>query len=91
MTNVNEVLEAVEVETVEEAAPKKRTRKPAVVKTVTAIEIIAEVTELTKQVEDLENAIRTIDSSNIIYQLAEKELNGKRKELADAYDTVYKI
>jgi hypothetical protein len=78
-------------EVIEEVATTKRTRRAPVVKTVTAGEIIAEITGLEKAVADLENAIATIDPSNIIFQLAEKELNGKKKELADALDSVYKI
>ena len=91
MTNENNVaLEVVNGETVE-AAPKKRTRKPVVVKTITAGEIIAEVNKLETEVAELEQAITTIEPSNIIYQLIEKTLNGKRKELEDALDAVYKI
>jgi hypothetical protein len=88
MTESNANVEAVEFTT--EAAPK-RVRRTPVVKTVTAVEIIAEVERLEKAVADLENAIATIDPSNIIFQLAEKELNGKRKELEDALDTIYKV
>lgn len=88
MTEKNVALDVVNGEV--EVVTPKRTRKPVVIKTITAAEIIAEVEGLTKAVADLENAIATIDPSNIIFQLAEKELNGKRKELADALDTVYK-
>jgi hypothetical protein len=91
MTNVNEVVEAVEVEATEEVVKPKRTRKPVIVKTVTAGEIIEGIDNLKTEVSQLETAIATIDSSNIIYQLAEKTLNGKRKELEDALDSVYKI
>lgn len=85
----NETLN-LETNPVQEEVKPKRTRKPVVVKTVTAAEIIAEIKGLETEVEQLETAIATIDSSNIIYQLADKTLNGKRKELEDALDTVYK-
>lgn len=89
MTNETNVVEANDV-AVEEVKPK-RTRKPVILKTVTAQEIIAEINELTQAVADLETAITSVDPSNIIYQLAEKELSGKKKELADALDSVYKF
>lgn len=57
----------------------------------TGAEIVVEIDLLKKDVEELEAALGSVEPSSVIYQLAEKELNSKRKELEDSLDTVYKF
>lgn len=57
----------------------------------TGAEIVAELNKLQEEVGELETALATVDPENLIYKLAEKELNSKRKELEDSLDTVYKF
>lgn len=86
MTNqTNEVVEAVEAVEVK----AKRVRKPVVKETKTGAEIVAYLTALETEVEELSSALEEIAPNSVFFPIAQEKVTEKQTELENALQTVY--